>query len=106
MQGHRKIVGALHLIMGLFALVPVMILTAVFGGIMGIVAAATHGHQATTVVGISLAAVLMIVVISVGLLGMLGIIAGFGVLAGQRWADFVATAIGALHLFNVPFGTA
>ena len=49
---HRKIVGVLHLVMGLMAIVPVMIVTAVFGGIWGVVAYASQGHEATTIVGI------------------------------------------------------
>jgi hypothetical protein len=92
--------------MGVLALLPVLILTAIFGGIFGVVAVATRGHEAMTVVGISLAAILMVIVVCTALLGVFGIIAGLGVLYGARWADYLAMVLGALHVFNVPFGTA
>jgi hypothetical protein len=92
--------------MGLFALVPVMILTALFGGIWGIAAVATHGHEAVTWLGLGLATILAIVLASAAFVGALGIAAGAGVLFEKKWADVLATAISALHLFNVPVGTA
>lgn len=103
---HRKIIGALHVVMGTLAIVPVMILTAVFGGLWGIAAYASHGHEAVTILGIGLATLLMIVVVSTALVGTLGIVAGAGVLLGRKWGDVLASVISALHVFNVPFGTA
>ncbi|MBL8952372.1 MAG: hypothetical protein JNK82_16450 [Myxococcaceae bacterium] len=88
------------------ALVPVMIVTALFGGIWGVVAYASKGHEAATILGIGLASILFVIAITVALAGALGIIAGLGVLAGRRWADVLATVIAGLHVFNVPFGTA
>src|SRR5438132_11748081 len=106
MDPHRKIVGALHLCMGIFALVPVMILTAVFGGLWGVVAYASHGREAATIVGIGLATILAIVIVSVAIAAVLGIAAGAGVLLGHKWGDVLATALAVVHVFNVPFGTA
>jgi len=103
---HRKIIGALHAVMGLMALVPVMIVTAIFGGVWGVVAYASKGHEAATILGIGLATILFIVAVTAALAGALGIVAGFGVLAGRKWGDVLATVIAAIHVFNVPFGTA
>jgi hypothetical protein len=103
---HRKIIGALHLVMGTLAIVPVMIVTAVFGGIWGVVAYASHGHEAVTILGIGLASILAVLVITTALVGAMGIAAGAGVLLERKWGDVLATVISALHVFNVPFGTA
>jgi hypothetical protein len=106
MGTHRKVVGALHVVMGLFALVPVMILTALFGGIWAIAAVAAQGHGGITVLGIGLATILAIVLASTALAGALGIAAGLGVLFEKKWGDVLATVASALHVFSVPFGTA
>jgi hypothetical protein len=55
---------------------------------------------------VSLAAVLMIVVVTTAIAGALSIAAGAGVLRGHRWGDLLATLVSALHVFNVPVGTA
>lgn len=103
---HRKVIGTLHLLMGTLALVPVMVLTALFGGVWAIVAWGTHGHEGATLLGIGLATILLVVLATAAFAGIFGLIAGFGVLMGQKWGDILATAISAIHLFNFPFGTA
>lgn len=35
-----------------------------------------------------------------------GLIAGVGILKGQRWARYLALFVGVLHLLDPPFGTA
>ncbi len=96
--------------MGLLAIVPVMILTAVFGGIWGVVALATrgaeHAAKVDALLGVSLGVILMVVLITVALVGALGIVAGAGVLLGHMWGDVLATVLSAIHVFNLPFGTA
>ncbi len=110
MGPHRKIVGALHLVFGFGALVPVLILTVVFGGVMGVAGLANHGHpqaaEQELILGLTLSAVLTLVFIGVGLLGLLHLFAGFGLLGRKRWADGLTLLVSALHFFNVPVGTA
>ena len=110
MGPHRKIVGVLHLVFGFAALLPVLILAAVFGGITGVTGLATHGQphsaQDTLILGLTLSAVLTIVFIAVGVLGLLHLFSGFGLLSRKRWADGLALLVSALHAFNVPIGTA
>jgi hypothetical protein len=109
MGTHRTIVGVLHLALGLCALIPVMVVTAVFGGIWGAVAFATHGlehaHKVDAILGVSLFAILLIVFVTTAIAGAFGIAAGAGVLLGYRWGDVLATIAAALHVFNVPVGT-
>jgi hypothetical protein len=104
------IVGVLHLGLGLLALIPVMVVTAVFGGVWGVVAYATHGleHAAKVdaILGVSLFAILLIVFVTTAIAAAFGVAAGAGVLLGYRWGDILASIAAALHVFNVPVGTA
>jgi hypothetical protein len=110
MGTHRKVVGAIHLAFGLLTFIPVMVLTAIFGGIFGVVAVATrgveHAGNIDAIVGIGLGAILLVVVLGVAFAGALSIIAGAGVLLGHRWGDVLATVSSLLHVFSVPIGTA
>ncbi|MFT3839798.1 MAG: hypothetical protein QM723_22620 [Myxococcaceae bacterium] len=110
MGPHRKIVGALHLVFGFGALIPVLILGVVFGGVAGVTALGTHGHphgaEDTVIVGLTLSAILTIVFFAVGILGLLHIFAGFGIFGRKRWADGLTLLVSALHFFNLPIGTA
>jgi len=110
MGPHRKVVGALHLLFGFGTLIPLLILMVVFGGVMGVSGVATHGQphaaEQELILGLTLTAVLTIVFIGVGILGLLHLFAGFGLLGRKRWADGLTLLVSALHVFNVPVGTA
>lgn len=110
MGTHRKIVGVLHIITGLMALVPVLLMWVIFGGAMGLVAKLSHGEPdaaaVNAVVGVGLAAVATIVSIVVGVVGAFSLAAGIGVMRRAAWGDVLAMISAALHVFNVPVGTA
>ena len=65
------------------------IVTAIFGGVWGLVAVASAHHPdgalASTVLGIGLGAVLAVVLCATALLGLLSIAGGVGVVRGERW---------------------
>lgn len=105
MGTHRKVIGVMHLVLGVFALLPLMVCTAIFGGVWGLAAYFGHGDPAVTVLGVGLATLLMIVAITVGVGAVLGLLAGAGVLLGRKWGDVLATIAAVFHVFNVPFGT-
>ncbi len=110
MTRHRPIVGALHIGFGILAFLPVVILSVIFGGIWGIATIGMHGDKdavlASTVLGVGLGVVLMIVACSVALFGLLSVIGGIGVLKSQRWGDYMVLVASLLHFFQVPLGTA
>jgi hypothetical protein len=110
MGPHRKITAALHLVFGVGALLPVLIVGVVFGGITGITALASNGHphgvEDTVIVGLTLSAIVTLVFIAVGLIGLAHLFAGVGLFRRSRWADGLALIVSALHIFNFPFGTA
>jgi hypothetical protein len=109
MKNLRSLVGALHIGYGLLSLVPLAVVTVVFGGVWSLVAVASARHPdgalASTVLGVGLGAVLLVIVFASALLGLASIIGGVGVVRGERWGDWVTAAASAVHLVNPPLGS-
>lgn len=109
MKTLRPLLGALHIGYGLVSLLPLAIVTVVFGGIWGLVAVASARHPdgalATTVLGVGLGAVLMVVVFASALVGLASIVGGVGVVRGERWGDWVTAGASVVHLVNPPLGS-
>jgi hypothetical protein len=109
MKNLRTLIGALHIGYGLLSIVPLAVLTAIFGGVWGVVAVASAHHPdgalATTVLGLGLGVVLLIVLVASALLGLVSIAGGIGVVRGERWGDWVTAAVSAVHLVNPPLGS-
>jgi len=109
MKSIRPLVGALHIGFGVLSLLPVVVVSAVFGGVWGLVAvgAARHpdGALATTVLGVGLGAILLVVLCTTALLGLVSIAGGVGVVRGERWGDWVTAAVSVVHLVNPPLGS-
>jgi hypothetical protein len=109
MKSLRPLVGVLHIGYGLLSLLPLTIVTVVFGGLWSLVAVATARHPdgalATTVLGVGLGAVLLVVVCATALLGLASIAGGVGVVRGERWGDWVTAAVSVVHLVNPPLGS-
>lgn len=105
----RPIVAGIHAVFGVLALLPVVILTVVFGGVLGAVSTIAHdvkgGPQATAILGVGLATVLLIVVVATTLSGLLGLVGAYGVWRGDKWGDIALTVVSVLHVFNPPVGT-
>jgi hypothetical protein len=98
MQQHVRTLGWLFIIYSaVFDLIALIVLV-----IMGGAGAVSGDRQAlfiTSAVGLSIAAILLIISVP-------GIIAGLGLLKYRQWARILAIILGALHLFSFPFGTA
>ncbi len=82
-----------------------LIVLVVFGGIAGLIGVASHDQDAFIAIpilgGIGGFIFLLLVVISLP-----GIIAGWGLLYFRPWARILTLVLSAVHLFNIPFGTA
>ena len=101
MKTHVQIVAALHIAMGalsLLAAIGVFAFMAMAGGIV----MSNGEHEAAGVIGI--------VAIALGgflaLLSLPSIIGGWALFAGCAWARPLVLVLAALHIFNVPLGTA
>lgn len=106
MTSYRPLVAWTHIILGVLALVPLLILMTVFGGVWAIVVAATQDAAVSGIVGASLGVVLVIVLISTALAGAFSIAAGVLTLQGHAWGDLMVLLASLFHLLNFPLGTA
>ena len=105
MNSYRPLVGWTHVVLGVLALLPALILPLVFGGIWGIVAVGSKDPQASAIVGVTFGVVLLIVLGVLLVSGGLSIVAGVGVLRGRAWGDVLAIVASLLHVLNFPIGT-
>ncbi|HBY59373.1 MAG TPA: hypothetical protein DEH78_06095 [Solibacterales bacterium] len=104
MAGHVRVLGILMIVLGSLTLVAGLVLATVLGGIAGIVGMAADDEALVAVpilgaVGVFLFFFLM-------LLGLPGIIAGWGLLYHQSWARILAIILSVLNLPSIPVGTA
>jgi hypothetical protein len=105
-EQHVKILGVLNIVWGAMVALGGLVLLVIFGGAYGIAGAAIGynpgAHIALPVIAI-IGSVLALVFL---LLSVPSIIAGIGLLYFKPWARILALVISALHLFNIPIGTA
>ena len=94
---HVTVLGWLHIIGNLFFLVIGGFVFFLLSGI-GAVSGDAQAVAVLSVVGIFVAGLLTV-------LGLPGIVAGFGLLARKGWARYLAIVLGLLNLINFPIGT-
>jgi hypothetical protein len=105
MTSYRPLVAWTHIILGVLALVPLLILTAVFGGVWAIVAAATQDAAVSGIMGASLGVVLVVAMVSTTLAAAFSLAAGALSLKGYAWGDGMLLVASFFHLLNFPLGT-
>jgi len=98
MQTHVSIVGWLHIAGSALMLVFACFVLALLAGI-GFASGDPEAVTVLTIVG-SVTGVLLTV------LGIPGIVAGYGVLRRRNWGRLLALVVSFLNLFNFPLGTA
>ena len=100
-QQHIRVVAILTLVAGVLALVPAVLALLVGMGMMA------GGAFSNYPGGLWMAGGIMGIIATVmALLGLPGIIAGYGLLARRAWARPLTLVLAILHLFAFPFGTA
>ncbi len=97
LEQHVLILGWLHIVGNLF-FVLLGILLFFFLSSIGAVTADPQAVVVLGLVGTFVGALLT-------LLGLPGIVAGFGLLARKAWARYLAIVLSLLNLFNLPIGT-
>jgi hypothetical protein len=101
MKKHTQIVAALHIALGVLSLFGAIAVFVVFGIAGGIVSSQGE-HQAAGIIGI----VAIALGIFLAALALPGIIGGWALFSGRSWGRPLVLVLGALHLFNIPVGTA
>lgn len=105
MTTHVKVLGVLYIVVSALTLLTALFLILVLGGAAGIVGfTADAGDAAVAVPVLGLAGTLVGAILIV--IGLPGLITGWGLLAYQPWARILGMVLSVLNLFNVPFGTA
>jgi hypothetical protein len=101
MNKHTQIVAALHIALGALSLLGAIVVFVVFG-IAGSIVISQGERQAAGILGI--------IAVSLGIflaaLALPGIIGGWALFSGRSWGRPVVLVLGALHLINIPLGTA
>lgn len=104
MVGHVKFLGILHIVFGGLAVLAGIAVFAIFGGIAGLVGVAADPSDSWIAVPI-LGAIGTFVAGLAAVLGLPGLIAGFGLLGFRPWARILTIVLSAIELLNFPFGT-
>ncbi len=106
MRTHVQILGVLNIAWGALGLFASLIIMLVFGGVMGIIGpAAAHepdAHMAIPIVGLVGGLIFLILVIT----SVPSLVIGIGLLRRAWWARVAGIVLSAVHLPNIPFGTA
>lgn len=98
MEKHIQILAILHIALGLILLLVGIGVFLVLAG-AGAVSGDADAFLITGFVGSMIALILLV-------LALPEIIAGFGLLRRRNWARILSLVLGAVQLFNFPFGTA
>jgi hypothetical protein len=105
MATHVRILGILHIVLGLMGLLFALVVLLIFGGIAGVVGMTDKSPEAQVAIPI-LAAIGTFVFFVLLVLSLPGIIAGIGLLQFRPWARILTIILSAFELMSVPFGTA
>lgn len=98
-EQHIPILGGIHLVSGAFSmLIGIFMFMMLYG--IGVAIATEDPVAPRILVTVGTAVGTLLVV-----LGLPGIITGYGLLKRQAWARPLAVVVGALNLFNIPIGT-
>ena len=105
MTTHVKVLAILYMALSGLAVVSAVLLMLALGGAAGIVgAAADSGDAAVALPIIGIAGSFAVVVLLI--LGLPGLIGGWGLLTYRPWARILVIVLSAINLLNFPIGTA
>ena len=105
MATHVRILGILHIVLGVMGLLFALVVLLIFGGIAGVLGMSDQGPDVQVAIPI-LAAIGTFVFFVLLILSVPGIIAGIGLLQFRPWARILTIILSVFELMSVPFGTA
>jgi hypothetical protein len=104
MKDHVKILGILNIVYGGLICLLGLVLFLIFAGIAGIVGASGEHDGQNVAPWLAFAGVVAGVILV--LLGIPGVIGGWGLMNYQGWARILVIILSILHLPSIPIGTA
>ncbi len=106
MEQHVKVLGVLNIVWGAMGALAGLVILIIFGGAYGIVGAVSFHAPEAAIAQPIIAMVGGIIALFLLILSVPSIIAGVGLLYFKPWARILGIIISAVHLVNIPFGTA
>jgi hypothetical protein len=106
MEQHIKILGVLNIVWGALGAFGGVVIMIIFSGAFGILNAVAFHHPEAAFAPSILALIGGAISLFLLLVSVPSIIAGIGLLYFKPWARILAIIVSALHLMNIPFGTA
>jgi hypothetical protein len=100
-----KVIAWLHIVLGGLGILAALGILLLLGGIAGFVGMSSTDPDARVAVPIlgGIGAIIFVVIV---LLSVPGVIAGIGLLKLAPWARILTIVLSALHILNIPIGTA
>jgi hypothetical protein len=105
MAQHVKILGVLHIVLGVMGVLAATAVLFVFGGISAVVGLSDHSSDSLTAIPI-LGLVAGFIFFLVLALSVPGLIVGIGLVQFKPWARMAGIILSGFDLLSVPFGTA
>lgn len=106
MEQHVKILAVLNIVIGGLGVLAAIIVLLIFGGAAAAALFGNHGSS-DAAIGASLVAIIgACVALFLLILSLPSVIAGMGLLKFRPWARLLTLVLSALHLLNIPIGTA
>ena len=106
MERHVTILGAFHIAFGALGLMAALAILVIFGGVAGLVGLGAASDPDALIAVPILGIIGAILTMTVLILSVPGIAAGFGLMNYRPWARLLTVVLSLLHLFNFPFGSA
>ena len=105
MRKHVQLLGILNIVWGSLFVLGALVITVIFGGTVGLIGAVSHEPDAHVAMPI-LSLIGGVLVVFLLVLSIPSILTGIGLLRLAPWSRILGIVVSALHLFNVPIGTA
>jgi hypothetical protein len=104
MEQHLKVLSILNIVLGALGVCAAVVILLVFGGLAGLTI--TDGGPDAAVAPALFGMIGGFTFFVVLILSAPSLVAGIGLLNFKPWAKTLMLVVSALHLFNIPFGTA
>jgi len=106
MAQHVKILGVLNIVFGAMGVLGAIVVLLIFGGLSAVGGLSDNAPNLPLVGVISMGAIGGFVFILILVLSLPSLITGIGLVQFRPWGRVLGIVMSALHLFNIPFGTA
>jgi hypothetical protein len=105
LDDHKKILGVLYVVTGLFSIMIMLILQGIFTTVYAFVFDEMDS-EGQAIFQLVMSLMRYVQILAIALYAVPSVLAGLGLLMRQSWAMILALIVAALKLFSFPVGTA